>query len=225
VHFSLKNIFRKKTYKFYLFTTYFESTSIERNKEFEFCINKNKRAKFDKIYLFVEEKDFIAASKFEVELIKTKSRPTFKDYFRFILNSDFKDSINIIANTDIFFLNLFDIKKNIGRLENGKICFALSRYDYFNKNNVKHFDRSDSQDTWVFSGNSRLDELCYLDFNMGIPGCDNRLAHELSNVGFIVLNPSKSIKTFHLHNVPLRTYENNFIVKVPPPYLYLPPAD
>jgi hypothetical protein len=222
VCFSLKTIFSKKIHKFYLFTTYFESTSIERNKEFEFCIYKNKRAKFDKIYLFVEEKDLESSSKFEVEVVLTKSRPTFQDIFNYINASDFVDSVNIIANTDIFFQNLLQINKHLYRLKKGENCFALSRYDFTPKQKPKLFDRSDSQDTWIFIGNMGLEKLNPVDFCLGIPGCDNRLAYELDLAGFSVCNPSKSIQTFHLHNIPLRTYTNNSEDKVLPPYLYLP---
>ena len=38
----------------YLFTTYYQPKSEERKAEYDFCIEKNKVASFDKIYLFVE---------------------------------------------------------------------------------------------------------------------------------------------------------------------------
>jgi hypothetical protein len=100
----INKLLNKAEYKFYLFTTYYLTTSEERNREYSFCITKNKQASFDKIYLFVEEKDFASASKFNVEVVVTTSRPTFQDYFNFIKSGDFDNSVNIIANTDIFSL-------------------------------------------------------------------------------------------------------------------------
>jgi hypothetical protein len=220
----INKLLNKAEYKFYLFTTYYLTTSEERNREYSFCITKNKQASFDKIYLFVEEKDFAFASNFNVEVVVTASRPTFQDYFNFIKSGDFDNSVNIIANTDIFFCSLDQVKKNIGRLIKGEICFALSRYDYFHKWKTKHFDRSDSQDTWIFRGHSGLERLSSVNFSMGIPGCDNRLAYELNMAGFNVLNPSKTIKTYHLHRVPFRSYEKRPNEIVLPPYLLIPPT-
>ena len=38
------------------------------------------------------------------------------------------------------------------------------------------------------------------DVPLGVPGCDNRIAAELLyRYGYNVLNPSKSIKTYHYH--------------------------
>jgi hypothetical protein len=60
---------------------------------------------------------------------------------------------------------------------------------------------------------------------MGIAGCDNRLAYELQEAGFQVYNPSKTIQTFHLHDIPIRTFVENVIERIPPPYLLLPPTE
>ena len=88
-------------------------------------------------------------------------------------------------------------------------------------------DVPDSQDTWVFNGNERLDFVQDINFTMGLAGCDNRLAFELQKAGFEVLNPSRSVYSFHLHNTPIRTnadHTGKQIVIIPPPYLLLPPT-
>lgn len=211
--------------KHYLFTTYYQPNSEERMAEYDFCIEKNKVASFDRIYLFVEEKDAEAASKFGVEVITLSKRPTFKDFFDFIRADEFSDSINVVANTDIFFLNMQQIDQNLSRLQKGISCFALTRYDYHHNSPSNLFDRPDSQDTWVFNGHEGLEKLSYVDFCMGVAGCDNRLAHELKQAGFDVYNPSRTILTFHLHDVPLRTFVENVVQRVPPPYLLLPPTE
>jgi hypothetical protein len=219
-----KYIFYPKKVKHYLFTTYYLPTCEKRKAEYDFCINKNKAASFDKIFLFVEEKDLQAASLFGVNLILTKNRPTFEDYFGYIKANNFNDSINVLANTDIFFLNMNQIDKNIRRLKKGESCFALSRYEFEPGRPSYLFDRSDSQDAWIFNGCEGLEKIKFVDFSMGIPGCDNRLAFELNKAAFLVLNPSKSIHSFHMHNVPNRTYLEDSVLSVPPPYHYLVPT-
>jgi hypothetical protein len=209
----------------YLFTTYYQPKSQERKGEYDFCIEKNKSA-FDRVYLFVEEQDVEAASKFGVEVVVTTKRPTFKDFFDYFIGAEeFEDSINIVANTDIFFLNMQQIDNNLHRLQKGKSCFALTRYDYHHNRPSHLFETPDSQDTWVFNGHERLELVQNINFSMGVAGCDNRLAHELKAAGFDVLNPSKSIYTFHLHDVPIRTFVESVTQRIPPPYLLLHPTE
>jgi hypothetical protein len=101
---------------------------------------------------------------------------------------------------------------------------ALSRYDFDAKGNIQPFLRADSQDTWVFYGNPRI--RTELEYGMGIAGCDNRLAYDIQAHGYNVVNPSHSIKTFHLHNSNVRNYlndQNEPIERIPQPYLLVNP--
>ena len=209
----------------FLFTTYYQPKSEERKAEYDFCIEKNKVASFDRIYLFVEEQDVEAASKFGVEVVVTDRRPNFKDFFDYMSRYEFSDSINIVANTDIFFVNMQQIDRNMSRLQKGKSCFALTRHDFHIHRPSHLYDRPDSQDTWVFNGYEGLEKIKFADFPMGIAGCDNRLAHEIQEAGLHVYNPSKTIQTFHLHDVPIRTFVENIVERIPPPYLLLPPTE
>jgi hypothetical protein len=216
--------------KHYLFSTYYQAKSPARQSEYDFCINKNKVADFDRIYLLVENEEDkeLAWEEHGVEVINVGKRPTFKDFFDFFSSEEFRDSINVVANTDIFFLNMQQIDRNLHRLIRGKSCFALTRYDYHLNRPSDLFDRPDSQDTWVFNGYEKLDQVKNIDFTMGLGGCDNRLAYELQQAGFEVLNPSKTIQTFHFHEVPLRTNADSSgeqIIRIPPPYLLLPPTE
>lgn len=214
----------------YLFTTYYQAKNPERQAEYDFCINKNKVANIDRIYLLVENKDDMEAALDEhgVEVINIQKRPTFRDFFDFIDTEEFYDSINIVANTDIFFLNMQEIDRNLHRLQRGKTCFALSRHE-FHLNRPSHLhDHPDTQDTWIFNGREKLSEVKNVDFTMGIAGCDNRLAYELTQAGLDVLNPSRTIKTFHFHDTAIRSNANSFgeqILRIPPPYHLLPPTE
>jgi hypothetical protein len=221
--------------KHYLLSTYYRAKTEERQEEYDFCIRKNQVAGFDRIYLLVENDDDLqlAAEKFSevggVSVYNISKRPTFRDFFDFLSSrSGFSDSINVVANTDIFFANMQEIDRNLSRLQKGKSCFALTRYDFHLHRPSHLYDVPDSQDTWVFNGTEKLNTVQNIDFTMGVAGCDNRLAHELSVAGFEVLNPSKKIITFHYHESPLRTNADasgQQIVRIPPPYLLLPPTE
>ena len=45
------------------------------------------------------------------------------------------------------------------------------------------------------------------DIPLGIPGCDNRIAYELKEAGYEVINPSKRVKTYHYHLSNYRSYK------------------
>jgi hypothetical protein len=83
-----------------------------------------------------------------------------------------------------------------------------------------------SQDAWIYRG-ELPEEIGY--YFLGIPGCDNRLAFEIKNLGFRLHNPSFSIQAVHLHASQLRAYNKRkdklegqyyyplpkFLVKIP----------
>ena len=69
---------------------------------------------------------------------------------------------------------------------------------------AKLFDYEWTQDTWIWKGKPKT--LQNVEFTMGLPACDNRLAYEIAQVGLKPVNPSKDIKTYHLHLSNKRTY-------------------
>lgn len=183
--------------KINLFTSYYKDTNEKRQTELDFCLNYNRNSMIFDNVIVVEDK-----------------RPTFKDLFE--LTKQYPNDINVITNSDIFFTeSIFQCK-----LLQPNQCFALSRWDYQQGGTIKHFDAKDAQDTWVFNGVANVNGG---DFFMGIPGCDNRIAYEIKNSGYNISNPSKSIKSVHLHLSEVRNYNRN-IHKVEQPYLMLPPC-
>lgn len=225
--------------KHYLFTTYFQGSergntlAARRQKEYEYCLLRNMNAGFDEIFLFVEPKDYEAALKFNfyknISVVKFEERPTFQDFFHFLNYDQFSESINVISNADIFFDNMIEVDRYYTERVSNKeeVCLALTRWDWSPTRGSSLFDRVDSQDVWIVYGNEIAGRL-KADFPMGVAGCDNRLAHELKECGYVVLNPSKTIKSFHYHDTLLRTNndeEGKPIRKIPPPYLLLPPTE
>jgi hypothetical protein len=142
-------------------------------------------------------------------LITYDSRLTFSDFFAMINLSVEENDISIIANSDIYFESLKELKTI-----KGNEVYALSRWD---GNTL--YDREDSQDAWVFRGKIKPIPDC--NFGLGIPGCDNAIAERISRSGYTVLNPSKSIKAIHLHSSNIRNYGHRTVVSKP--YLLIKP--
>lgn len=126
------------------------------------------------------------------------------------------DTVNIIANGDIY----FDHDSNLRAPEEGQ-CFALSRWDVAQDGSLTHHRSAWSQDAWVFNG---LPPDIDAPFPMGVPGCDNALAALLTSAGMMVLNPSETIKAYHVHISGHRTYDRSPSSpdRVPPPYRAIP---
>lgn len=159
---------------------------------------------------------------------KFKGRPTFTELFDMCEPG----YVNVICNSDIFIP-----EETCALLESMEFdprqmkCFALSRWDVLPNGDAKLWDHRDSQDVWIISGGPWLVDAPY---PMGVAGCDNALVHALQLAGFTVTNPSKTIKTYHLHNVNYRSYlvdhsgiarGGDKIERVPPPYAFVQPTE
>jgi hypothetical protein len=219
-----------------LFTTFYRDKNEARFNELVFCFNKNVLAKFNNIVVLTESKeDYELVSKVYANATTNLLahipaltvgnmlvRPPFNDFFAEMRSEKYKDSINILSNTDIFFdSNSLEAIKHYFENSVSNTCIALSRWDYYPDGSAVHYDRADSQDTWCFLGNPKI--RTSTEYTMGEAGCDNRLAFEINEANYNIVNPSKSIKSYHYHNTNIRNYVVNgeVIKRVPPPYLLL----
>lgn len=143
-------------------------------------------------------------------------RPTFNDFFRRIDWISDEDDVNIVANADIRF---DDTASLLRRLVPGYVL-ALLRWDFVCGSPKILIDRPECQDTWVFRGIPKNIEG---DFQIGTPGCDNRIAHEIAKAGYHVVNPARLVKTFHVHETQVRNWIG--MPAVPKPYLNVPTTD
>lgn len=180
----------------------YKSDSQARQVELDICLEKNMALPFLTVH-------------------DIQPRPTFNDYFNSIFMQysygKFElDDIFVIANSDIYFDETLLLANNI---KHGEV-YALTRYD-IKRGQARFFDRPDSQDVWIFRGG--INPIDGADFHLGVGGCDNRIAYLLNKAGYKVTNPSLSIKTYHLHESGIRTFDYKKHKVVPPPYLTLKP--
>ena len=96
------------------------------------------------------------------------------------------------------------------------ICISLTRWE--TSPNLFFLNRRDSQDCWIFKG--KINHI-QSDFFTGIPGCDNAIADRIARAGYDIINPSRTIKSYHVHKSSERNYGNQ---KVPMPYKFLQPT-
>jgi len=180
-----------------LFYNYYEDKNPLRRREIDYCLQRN-----------------LNNSLITTVILESAAKPTYEYFFQQINKVTAPDDINIICNSDIFLDDTIALAQNI----RDKQLYALSRWDWLgNDSLVRFFDRPDSQDTWIVKGKV---EGVVGNFTLGLRGCDNRIAAEFEIAGYKVSNPSKSIRTFHVHNSGVRNYTMADVV--PKPYLTVP---
>jgi hypothetical protein len=206
--------------QYYLINTSDLNYNVERQREINYCLQKNVDNKYiDEIHLFLEDEydlSFIKnLDKSKVIKIVTGKRINFKDVFNYS-NDNLKNNICILINSDIYLDESIDILKNVN-FDIDKLFIALNRYE----NNVdnlppllngleineseykscqaflKPYQESIwSQDTWIWKSpiNSVNDDY---DFNLGVVGCDNYLSFLIKNNDYKIVNCSKMICSNH----------------------------
>jgi hypothetical protein len=203
-----------------LIIEYFKSPDYQRHSEYLTCIHENLENEFiDKIYVFISDDSKLNFTSKKLKIVQRDTRPTYKDLFEFC-NAKLKDQICIIANADIILDDSISVLKETD-LTN--IFVALTRWEVFNEDNewcIAPFNNSSSQDVWAFK--SPIEVTDEMDFNLGKPGCDNKIA-KLMSEKYDVRNPGLQIVTCHFHMSGHRTYDNND--RIPGPYLCLAPND
>ncbi len=199
-----------------LFINHYTDSDSNRNDELLRCLSININNKcIDNIFCICNnEGDSPLLDDDRVSVLILKSRPTYNVFFQIISKYVNINDWNIIANTDIYFDDTISL---IQKYVKPKTLIALTRWEVLGTQ-MKFLNRADSQDTWLFKGHPKVN----CDFQMGTPGCDNVLADRFHRAGWMVINPSKTIKTFHLHTSNVRNYSVNN--RLQPPYKLIQPT-
>lgn len=208
--------------KINLFIEYYEEKNTDRMAEYIECLKRNIENDYiDKIFLITEDSSVNANNK-KIKIIKVNYRLTYENAFNIINDYSDKDDINVLSNSDIYFnYTLQELRFN-KFTRNDVLC--LTRWNV-NKDSIIFHNRKDSQDVWIFFGKIRnVNEN--MNFNLGKPGCDNRIAAELTKLNYNLLNPSLTIKAFHLHQTKVRNYESKIgsVDRIPKPYCFIIPS-
>ncbi|MBI96611.1 hypothetical protein CL656_05645 [bacterium] len=220
--------------KIFLIYQYFIPDNNYRKNEIKTCMKKNFLNKNIYKIILLNELEYnneeLGLEDFKEEEINEKiqqivieKRIKFNDIYEYVENENINGFI-VMINSDIFLddtisnLNKIDINQN-------KFLISLLRYEY-NKNirnldycklfkNDIGYDRSDSQDTWIYHSKYNIpkDKRKIFDIFFGQPGCDNRLLYLYKILGYKLYNTPKLIKTYHYHTTIYRKYNLPRIIK------------
>ena len=206
-----------------LIIEYFNSLNHMRNGEFLYCLHQNLgNDLIDSVYLFMEEDAELYFDSPKIKKVIRDKRPTYKDIFDFC-NENLKDEICIVANADIIFDDTLRFFESI-QMENN--FYALSRWEISTNDGknweIESYDNPASQDSWVFK--TPVSTSDSMNYTMGKPGCDNKITHNMRELGYTCRNPGKKVITIHFHPTNFRSYHPNDD-RIPGPYLLVAPVD
>ena len=215
-------------YKINIFYQFFIHPNKERYNEILFCLLQNVNNPYvDKIYLLNERIytiNELGISSDKIIQININKRLAYADVFNYVDQNNINGFFCII-NADIFFDETIN-NLQLTNLSEEKYMFALLRFEYNNitKKSLLFGPTSISQDTWIFHSNFVKDITKYnkiFKFELGMPGCDNKILYLLNILGFKIINDPILIKTYHFHTTQIRNYNHNNLV--PKPYCLVMP--
>ena len=210
-----------------LITQYYVPDKAVRAREITACLANNAACKYIDRIVLLNEKEYelpvsIPTTKIEQHVVGGRLR--FDTVFKWIYEHAPKDSLVVIANSDIYLDQSWKLLWSIG-MEN--TFLSLLRWDDVPGGQPKLFGpRADSQDSWVISANSvkaRTWDWKALEIPFGKGGCDNAINVEMLRQKFSIANPCMNLITHHLHTSGYRTYDPQDIVERPV-YMYLTPT-
>ena len=206
----------------HLFLQFYIDTNETRQKEIVQCLHKNIQNRFiTKIHLLNEriyKNKELGAKSAKIVQTNLGSRLKYSDIFHYINVNQITGYI-LIANSDIFFDSTLETL-HYTDIHQSKKMYAQLRYEYNSIDpelSTLFGPRADSQDVWILHSQHNIspeqEKLFY--FQMGKPGCDNKLVYLFYLLGFQVLNDPTRIRTYHYHSSAVRNYTKQDTVKRP----------
>lgn len=191
-----------------LFVNHYNCGDQVRQKEIDYCLDLNRNSGVFN------------------EVINFDGRITYNNFFEETAN--YPDDINILANTDIYFNKTI----NLVREMKDDDCYCITRWEEGKEGIVRFKDHHGfnndakekfSQDIWIIKGKAHG---VHGAFHLGVPGCDNRIAYELSKY-YKISNPCDTIQCIHKHADKRRDYNipTGYRYRVPQPYKWVEPND
>jgi len=204
-----------------VYYNYYIPKDKQRQKEVNYCLNQLINSEnIDNLYLFSSKKDYesLNINYEKVKFIDLRTIPTFKYVFGLMESNSGDNDYNISINSDCYIQE--SSYKYLTKLKKDD-CWVLLRWDIVDeKMNIRHRNKGFSQDCWIIKGKPK--KMDNINFNYGVPGCDNRISFELKKSGYNVFNPSKDFKVIHYHLSDLRYYTQED--RVNGDYLYINPT-
>lgn len=193
---------------------WYRSRNRARNQEINQCAKANSECNaLDRLIWYVPKQDVAAIPKWlRGTITPIPDRLHYTHAFQTSQQDKDDTMIYILANTDMIIISetIELIKSHLTRQQ----VYCLTRWEGIGEG-ARFKAVAGSQDVWCWKGPVVIPRA--RGIALGKPGCDNRIAAEFKRVGKQVLNPSRTLKTYHVHASQYRTQSAKDTV--PQPYL------
>lgn len=208
-----------------LFTSYYQCGDPRRQTEIDACLAHNvANSAIDKLIVFIDDGSALRWKHPKIHVINIDYRPTYLHWIEQTAALGLK-GVSILCNSDIHFDE--DITDFTQCFSEPKTFVALSRWEVLSTGNEMHPNPHWSQDVWAIHTKDMVDKNLAptLDFPMGVPRCDNKIAYQFGIYGWKVINPCEHIKSFHVHETGFRTYDKKLDDRLIGGVAYVHPSD
>ena len=189
-----------------VFFPYYQCGDKERQKEIDLCLGKNAENKLiNKLFVVIDDGCECPVTSDNIEIIHINKRLTYK-YWIELTQQYCQAGVTILCNSDIYFNETLSVIDEV--LFSEKSFISLSRWELLGGSLSKHPNPHWSQDTWAMRVGEQLSPsfMHQLDFPMGVPRCDNKIAYLFATQGWKIFNPVDFLVSIHVHETEMRTY-------------------
>lgn len=216
---NLNNSNIKKIYNFK--EEYFEYPDyIIQNKNFHKVCNVvvDKTKTKQKSERIIRQSCYQYSPDFEENKNDLSKRITYKYIVDYVRENLPEDELILIINCDIFIDYNWEYNKLLDFMSDEKLFMIFSRHEY-DKDDKKWMDfnamHAWSNDAWLFSNTSNLNNLQNINFTIGgCPSCDNAITDRFYKAGFKVINGGFYFPIYHFDRItksePNKLYITNY---------------
>jgi hypothetical protein len=211
----------------WLIQQWFQPSKLKRERELKKCLQKNiENPYIDKILLLNEDEYPMLPKHEKLQIKRIDHRLRYWDVMEAIQTQCPPDTLIAFANLDIYF---DETVRQLWSVRMEDRFLSLLRWDEQEdptKEPILFGPRPDSQDSWIVLSTSLQQRTLVetdFDFEFGRAGCDNAINLSMLKNKFVVCNPAYSLKTVHVHQSGLRTYNPKDCIDKPM-YLYVEPT-
>lgn len=210
----------------YMHCQWYQTEDTHRNTEINYCLEQNLRNKNIDHFIWYVPSEYLEQipQQLRGEVVPIRDRLTFGTAIR---RARDREGLHILINTDIVVPEsaVSQLKERIQQRD--IVCLSRwesSMQDYPKARLIQ--TRGGSQDLWAWRSTLAIHDSALDVFDripLGVPGCDNRMAYEFGKLGNTI-NPSNTIRTYHIHESQYRTYTIRRTEPVPRYYATVAPS-
>lgn len=200
--------------KIHVFTQFYRPKDEQRWSEVRECLAKNSiNPQIDVLHVLYEKEEDVQHIQVgpKVVLSPLAERLSYGTWLRLSQQLLEPGDVSLLINSDIYLDETLKVlRDDHEQLVAHNVFIALTRYNPAGPVLRLNKDPHWTQDVWGVTVPAKPFPTALLQetaFNLGQPGCDNKIAYVMHSYGFRVANPCRTVRSVHLHAEETRRYD------------------